>query len=70
MTRSHVELVASAVLAVAAAVTVVVPHWIEAVFHVDPDGASGSLEWLVVAVLGALAVLAGWLARRDRALGR
>jgi hypothetical protein len=70
MTRSNLEIVASVAFGLAAALTVVVPDWIEAVFHVDPDGGIGALEWVIVAGLGALAMVAGWLARRDRVLGR
>lgn len=70
MTRSSIERVMSVLFGLAAALTVVVPDWIEAAFHVDPDGGNGAVEWVLVIALGALAVLAGWLARRDRALGR
>jgi hypothetical protein len=31
--------------------TYVWPSWLEAVLHVDPDGGSGAVEWLVVAGL-------------------
>jgi hypothetical protein len=39
--------------------------WIEAIFGVDPDHHSGSLEWLVVAVLLIIAASLGALARAD-----
>jgi len=39
--------------------------WIEAVFGVDPDNHSGSLEWLVVIGLFALAVLFSLTARAE-----
>jgi hypothetical protein len=42
--------------------------WIEVVFGVDPDRGSGSMEWLIVAVLLTASVLlgsvAGWEWRR------
>jgi len=34
-----------------AVLTVIWRDWIEEVFHVEPDGGSGSLEWLIVAAL-------------------
>jgi hypothetical protein len=47
------------------AVTVTWRDWIEAVFHVDPDRHSGSLEWAIVAALCALTVACGLLARSE-----
>jgi hypothetical protein len=42
--------------------------WIELIFGVDPDGGSGSMEWLIVAVLFTASLLlgsvAGWEWRR------
>ena len=43
-----------------------VPDWIEAVFGIDPDRHSGSLEWSLDAVLLVIAVAAGVLARIER----
>jgi hypothetical protein len=39
--------------------------WIEAVFRVDPDHHNGSLEWLIVGVLGATTVSFFLLARTE-----
>jgi hypothetical protein len=39
--------------------------WIETVFRVDPDHQNGSLEWLIVAVLGATTVSSFMLARTE-----
>ena len=47
------------------ALTLVLPDWIEAVFGVDPDQHSGSLEWVITAVLGVTTVAAVVLARRE-----
>jgi hypothetical protein len=45
--------------------TLFVPDWIEAVFRVDPDQHSGSLEWAIVAVLLSMTVVSSLLARRE-----
>jgi hypothetical protein len=39
--------------------------WIEAVLRVDPDNHNGSLEWLIVGVLGATTVSFLLLARTE-----
>ena len=44
-------------------VTFVWNEWIEIVFHVDPDGGNGSLEWLIVGVLLVITVALFALAR-------
>jgi hypothetical protein len=53
---------ASAILFLA---TLVVPAWIEAVFRVDPDGGSGSLEWLIAAAFAAATVVLALGARHE-----
>ena len=45
--------------------TLFVPDWIEAVFRVDPDQHSGSLEVAIVAALAVLTVASSMLARRE-----
>lgn len=45
--------------------TLLWPDWIETVFHVDPDNQSGSLEWLIVGVLGATTLIFFVLARTE-----
>lgn len=66
MTRSFtLKLVLSGASASLALLTLVVPDWIEAVLHVDPDGGNGSVEWLVVLVLAAAAVVFGAMARAE-----
>ena len=46
------------------------PDWIEAVLPVDPDAHSGSLELLIVVLLGLLTIIFGVLARRSWRAGR
>jgi len=50
--------VSSALLAI---ITVISREWIEFVFGVDPDGGNGALEWTIVLVTSAVAVVClGW----------
>ena len=39
--------------------------WIEMVLRVDPDQGQGWVEWMIVGGLLALALLCGYLARRE-----
>ena len=48
-----------------AVLTLVEKDWIEVVFRIGPDGGNGSLEWLVVAILGVAAIAFGLLARAE-----
>jgi hypothetical protein len=45
--------------------TLVWHDWFEIVFHVNPDGGDGLLEWLVVGLTGAFGFSCSALARRD-----
>jgi hypothetical protein len=45
--------------------TYVWPSWLEAVLHVDPDGGSGAVEWLVVAGLVAATATFAFRARME-----
>jgi hypothetical protein len=64
--RYRLEVIGAAVTGLAAALTAIVPDWIEEVFHVDPDSGSGSLEWLIVAALALATITLGALAWRER----
>jgi hypothetical protein len=66
MTRSRLEYALAGIFLGLAALTAVVPDWIEAVFGVEPDGGNGSLEWLLVLGFGLVAVVAATLGRRDQ----
>jgi hypothetical protein len=46
-------------------ITLLWRNWIELVFNVDPDAGSGSIEWLIVAVLFVMTLALFLLARRD-----
>jgi hypothetical protein len=49
------------------ALTLIDPQWIERWFEESPDGGDGSAErWLVGGCFLVLAVVAAWLARRER----
>jgi hypothetical protein len=61
--RSQLELAAASLLAALAVLTIAVPDWIEAVFHVEPDGGSGLVEVAIVLAF-ALGAAALWLHRR------
>jgi nitrate reductase gamma subunit len=51
-----------------AALTVLVPDWLEATVGVDPDRHSGAMEWLVAAGFAAVAAVLGRFALRHARL--
>ena len=53
----RVELVLAGLSTALAVLTLVWRDWIEEVFHVDPDGGNGSLEWLIVAALATSSLI-------------
>jgi hypothetical protein len=64
--RYRLQAIGAAMTGLAAAITAIVPDWIEEVFHVDPDGGNGSLEWLIVVALALATVTLSALAWRER----
>jgi DMSO/TMAO reductase YedYZ heme-binding membrane subunit len=64
-TRFWVEAVFGCASAFLFVLTLVWRDWIEALFGVDPDHHSGSLEWTVASVLLVAALLLGVRARAE-----
>lgn len=55
----------SAAALVLALVTLITREWIELLTGWDPDRGSGTFEWMLVAVLGAVAIALGAAARNE-----
>jgi hypothetical protein len=53
--RFWLEALLAALAAALAVLTLITREWIELLFRIDPDHGNGSLEWLIVAVLGVAA---------------
>ena len=45
--------------------TVFMRDWIETLLHVDPDQGQGWVEWMIVGALLVVAIISGYLARRE-----
>lgn len=54
--RFWIEALLSFATLAAALLTVVWRDWIERLFRLDPDGGSGSVEWLIVVALVLVSV--------------
>jgi len=65
-TRFWIESALAGASAFLFALTLVWKDWIEAIFGVDPDHSSGSLEWAIVAALLVVTLVATLLARAER----
>ncbi len=61
-----IESIAGSLAAALGLLTLVWRDWIEAIFGVDPDHHNGSLEWIIVSALLAVAAGCGALARAHR----
>jgi hypothetical protein len=63
--RFWIEAALAALTAIMTVVTLISREWIEFLFHVDPDGGSGLLEWVLVLALAAATLLFSLLARAE-----
>ena len=63
--RFWLEAAMGAVSAGLLALTFVWRDWIEAIFGVDPDHGSGSLEWLIAGALLLITIALGVIARAE-----
>jgi hypothetical protein len=63
--RVRVETILAVMFGVFAVVTTLLPTWIESMTGLDPDAASGTAEWVIVALFAVAAVSAAAIARHD-----
>ncbi len=62
--RVRLEMAVALAAGILGLVTIFWHDWIEMLTGMDPDQHNGSVEWLIVAVLRAVAVAMGLVARR------
>ena len=62
--RVRLEMAVALAAGILGLVTIFWHDWIEMLTGIDPDQHNGSVEWLIVAVLLAIAVAMGLVARR------
>lgn len=63
--RARLEMAIASCAGILGVLTIFWHDWIEALTGWDPDHHNGSVEWIIVVVLLAIAVGIGLLARRD-----
>ena len=63
--RFWIEVVLATITGILTVVTLLSREWIEIVFHVDPDGGSGALEWAIAVVLAFVTLGFSLLARAE-----
>jgi hypothetical protein len=64
-TRFWVEAGFATLSLIFAVITLFWTEWIEFIFHVDPDGGSGALEWAFTFGLLAIAIIIAAVARYE-----
>jgi hypothetical protein len=64
-TRFWVEAGFATLSLIFAVITLFWTEWIEFIFHVDPDGGSGALEWAFTFGLLAIAIIIAVVARSE-----
>jgi hypothetical protein len=55
--RPWLWLASATVSSAVTVLTLVLPHWLETVFGLDPDGGNGGAEWVIVLIAGSVTVL-------------
>jgi hypothetical protein len=63
--RFWIEAVIASVSGALFVLTLITRDWIEAVFGWDPDHHNGSVEWIIVGVMLAVAIVFGRIARAN-----
>lgn len=63
--RFWLEVAFAACAAGLAVVTLIDPEWVELLSGTNPDGGTGSLEWLIAGSCALASILSGALARQD-----
>jgi hypothetical protein len=63
--RFWAENILAIIVALLAIATVAQPAWIEAVLGLDPDAASGAVEWGLTLLAAGAALASAWLARLE-----
>lgn len=66
--RMWIEILLAGMATVMSIVTLIWPNWIELLFDESPDGGDGSAERAFALLWIIVALVFGWMARRDQRL--